>query len=383
MKKATKIAIIVGTGALLLGIIVLVRYLYSEIDRLKVGEPLAPIEDSRSTSTPATATSTKPQDTDQPAKLTRQTCEAAGGRWNPCGSLCRAEPPGTMCAEVCVEYCECGDEQDYTCPQGYSCVDLVPSPDDPAAVGVCKPSAGASNKQSFTSPDDWTSFVLPEGTNLTNPFTFHGTTTAFENTVNWRLEDENGITVSEGYANVMSPDIGEPGPFHVTAFFDLVPATKTGKLHVFEVSARDGSEVHKATAEVSLPQESATVKIYFGNSEKNEEGKECESVYPVERMVVAGDNVAIAVHELLKGPNPLEKKSGYFSSLPQDVSDPQINNKEDGIQLDFDEDLQYQVGGSCRVTHIDRQIAKTALEVSGQDNVIISINGRTDNILQP
>lgn len=383
MKNSVKIAIISGAGVALLGVIVLARYLYSEIDRLKMGEPIAPVEDARPAKTPDTATSTQPGDTSQDVELTKQLCADSGGRWNACGSLCRTEPPGTMCAEVCVEYCECGDEEGYTCPNGYTCTDLVPSSDAPNAVGVCKKIESAANAKEFTSPDDWTSFILPNGTKLTNPVNFYGTTTAFENTVNWRLEDKNGVTVSEGYANVMSTDIGQPGPFQVTAFLDMVPATKSGKLHVFEVSARDGSEVHKATASVNFPNETQTVKLYFGNSEKTPKGQECESVHPVERMAVNGDSLAVTVHELLKGPSKLEEKTSYYTSLPENIPDPEIIINEDKIQLDFTEALQDRVGGSCRVNHIYRQLTKTVKQVSGKEDIVISIDGQTQDILQP
>lgn len=382
MKQVTKIAIILSAAALLLVIIVLARYLYTEINRLKVGEPYIPQNEQVSTSTPDAPTTTRPA-LGQAPELTQELCESAGGRWNACGSPCRAEPPGTVCAEVCVEYCECGGEQGFTCPSQYSCTDLVPSASDPAAVGICKKSESASNKNEFISPDDWTSFVLANGTDLSNPFTFYGTSTAFENNINWRLEDTNGVQISSGYANVNSPDIGEPGPFSVTAFFDIIPATKTGKLYVFETSARDGSEIHKAEAEVTFPEQTQTVKIYFGNSEKTPEGQECESVYPVERMVVSGNSTAIAIHEVLKGPSLLEEKANYYTSLPANIPDPEIIINEDSIRLDFSNALEYQVAGSCRVNHIYTQLTQTAKNATNTENIVISIDGRIDDILQP
>ncbi len=382
MKQATKIAVILAAAALLLVIIVLARYLYSEINRLKVGEPYIPQNDQVATSTFDSPTSTRPAPGEVP-ELTQELCESAGGRWNACGSPCRAEPPGTICAEVCVEYCECGDEQGYSCPMGYTCVDKVESSDTSASVGICKKSQHSPRQNEFISPDDWTSFVLPEGTKLENPFIFYGTTTAFENNINWRLEDQNGITISERYATVASPDIGQPGPFNVTAFFDMIPATQNGKLHVFEVSARDGSEIHKATAEVSFTDETQKVTVYFGNSEKTPEGQECETVYPVERMVVSGDETAIAVHELLKGPSLLEQKSNYYSSLPENVPDPTVSQENGSIQLDFTGALEYQVGGSCRVSHIYKQLLETVNNSVNDEEIIISIDGRIDDILQP
>jgi hypothetical protein len=309
MKQSVKIALWVLAAIALFGAIVLGRYLFSEIERLKVGEPIVPAEEIV-----ATSTIMDDESTTSTSDLTEAT-----------------------------------------------------------STGITE----------YKSPEDWTVFVLPEGTELTNPFTFYGTTTAFENTINWRLSDENGVQISEGYANVYSPDIGIPGPFEVKTFFDMVPATKIGTLEVFEISARDGSEVHKASAKVTFPEETQVVTVYFGNVTKTPEGDECEAVYPIERMVVAGDKAEIAMYQLLKGPNLYEINSDYFSSLPENIPNPEIFYKKDGVHLDFSDALEYQVAGSCRIQSIYKQIEETIKEATNETEVTISINGRTEDILQP
>lgn len=62
--------------------------------------------------------------------LTENSCQAAGGTWNPCGSACRTDPDA-ICIELCIEYCEC--QSDSECPSGYTCGDVVED------VGVCRP----------------------------------------------------------------------------------------------------------------------------------------------------------------------------------------------------------------------------------------------------
>lgn len=305
MKESVKIAIVAAIAVGLFCLIVLGRYLYSEINRLKVGEPMV-VEETTSTSTDIQAPTSS-----------------------------------------------------------------VPIIATSAKEGVYK------------SDDDWTVFELRDGNELENPFIFYGTTTAFENNINWRLSDENGVTISEGFSYVNSPDIGIPGPFEVKAFFDLIPATQTGTLEVFEISARDGSEIHKASAKVSFTDKSQTIRLYFGNISKAPEGDECEAVYPVERMVVGGDDMEIAMHELLKGPSLLEENSEYYTSLPNNVPDPKVFYKKDSVHLEFTEALEYQVGGSCRVLAIRKQIEETAKDASGEEEITISIDGRTEDILQP
>ncbi|MCX6760220.1 MAG: GerMN domain-containing protein, partial [Candidatus Nealsonbacteria bacterium] len=57
---------------------------------------------------------------------------------------------------------------------------------------------------------------------------------------------------------------------------------------------------------------------------------------------------------------------------------------ENGIaKVDFDEQLENGVGGSCKVSAIRAQITQTLKQLSTVMSVIISINGRTEDILQP
>ena len=52
-------------------------------------------------------------------------------------------------------------------------------------------------------------------------------------------------------------------------------------------------------------------------------------------------------------------------------------------KIDFDSNLEKNVGGSCRVAAIRNQITQTLLQFKTVQSVIISIDGRTEDILQP
>ncbi|MFH1582463.1 MAG: GerMN domain-containing protein, partial [bacterium] len=52
-------------------------------------------------------------------------------------------------------------------------------------------------------------------------------------------------------------------------------------------------------------------------------------------------------------------------------------------RADFNEQLEYQAGGSCRVGAIRAQITETLKQFPTVNEVIISINGRIEDILQP
>lgn len=327
-------------------------------------------------------------------EITAASCYQAGGSWNECGSLCRGKSADTVCAQVCVPQCECvvGGNK---CPDGYACLSDVTS-----GEGVCRVGSAADSlrpgivdfPRELRSADGVTT-VAVEGMGSTgvyapylfNPFKFSGTTVAFENVVSWNVVQSDGKIVASGTAYVNSPDMGQPGGFSVKAFWDTIPTTVTGTLNVFEASAKDGSPIHAVAVPVELPTEKRKVYVYWGNSKKNPNADDCSLVYPVAHDVAGfrikdTSAVEVALHELLRGPTKWEKSQGYYTSLPTGVADSTLT----ASGLEFSEDLQQGVGGSCRVAAIRAQINETYKRNTGtEENPIISIDGRTEDILQP
>ncbi|OGZ84384.1 MAG: hypothetical protein A2599_03320 [Candidatus Staskawiczbacteria bacterium RIFOXYD1_FULL_39_28] len=126
-----------------------------------------------------------------------------------------------------------------------------------------------------------------------------------------------------------------------------------------------------------------TVKAYFNNSELDSEYS-CNKVFPVERQVAKTPAIArTALEELLKGPVNLEKDAGFFTSINTGVKIQKLTIENETAKVDFDEQLQFQVGGSCKVSAIRAQITETLKQFPIVKNVIISIDGRTEDILQP
>ena len=141
----------------------------------------------------------------------------------------------------------------------------------------------------------------------------------------------------------------------------------------------------KEKPEGEMPEEETmVVKVYFSNSQKDPQALHCEEVYPVERYIPK--TVAViraALEELLKGPNDIEIEQGCFTSINQGV-EVQSLAVEDGVaKIDLNTQLEYQVGGSCRVQAIRAQITETLKQFPEVQEVIISIDGRIEDILQP
>ena len=155
------------------------------------------------------------------------------------------------------------------------------------------------------------------------------------------------------------------------------------------------SRILNLEKETSVPQEAPTVtpeqpsrqtavKVFFGNSAMNPNAEDCSLVYPVFRNIAATETVGEAsLEELLKGPTEADKQQGYYTSLNSGVKLQSLTIENGVAKADFDPQLQYQVGGSCRVQAIRAEITQTLKQFPTVNEVFISVNGETELILQP
>ncbi|HEX3036086.1 MAG TPA: GerMN domain-containing protein [Thermodesulfobacteriota bacterium] len=135
-----------------------------------------------------------------------------------------------------------------------------------------------------------------------------------------------------------------------------------------------------------LPERKMTrVKVYFINKEVSADPQfDCTRVFPLEREIPKTESVARAtLQELLKGPSEEEREKGYMTTINPGVEIQKLTIENGTAKVDFDEQLGYRVGGSCRVSAIRAQIGETLKQFPSVQDVIISINGRTEDILQP
>ncbi len=130
-------------------------------------------------------------------------------------------------------------------------------------------------------------------------------------------------------------------------------------------------------------QEIQILKVFFNNS-KLDPQVSCNRVFPVEREVEKTQAPARkALEMLLLGPTKNEKQNGYFTTISPGVKIQSLAIEQGIAKVDFNETLEFQVGGSCRLAAIRAEITQTLEQFSTVNNVIISINGKTEDILQP
>ncbi len=124
-----------------------------------------------------------------------------------------------------------------------------------------------------------------------------------------------------------------------------------------------------------------TVKAFFGNSSK---GAECEKVVAVSRQIPKTAAIGrAAILELLEGPTAQETSAGYLSSINTGTALNTLTIVNGVARADFTEELDSGVAGSCRVSAIRSQIVETLKQFPTVKEVIISISGKSEDILQP
>lgn len=217
------------------------------------------------------------------------------------------------------------------------------------------------------------------------PLHVKGDARVFESALNFRLRDEDGTVLVEGMAMAKNPDANQYGSFDISSSYPRPQGVK-GTVEVFDYSAKDGSEIDKIAIPVRFAgdQPSMDVKAYFPNRKKNPDAEDCGKVYPVSRRIArAGEPARAALEELLSGPTREESDGGYFTSLNFGTKLLRLSVQGRIAQADFDDMLVNAVGGSCRVQTIRSEITQTLKQFSSIRSVVISVNGRTEDVLQP
>jgi spore germination protein GerM len=129
--------------------------------------------------------------------------------------------------------------------------------------------------------------------------------------------------------------------------------------------------------------ETTTVRAFFLNDTLDPEVT-CTEVFPVDREVPKTGAVGrAALDELLAGLTEAERTLGYSTALPDGVAVNRLAIEDGTAYADFDATLERGAGGSCRVAAIRWQIIETLKQFPTVHEVVISIDGNSEDILQP
>lgn len=233
-------------------------------------------------------------------------------------------------------------------------------------------------------------FSPKPGDNLQSPLVVEGKargTWFFEASFPIKITDESGNVLGSSFVQATSDWMTENYvPFRGEITFTSKAAGKG-----FLVLQKDNpSGLPQNDKEIKIPVnlpliETMKVKVFFNNNKMDPEVS-CNKVFPVEREIPKTESTGSAsLLELFKGPTEEEKNAGFFTSINDGVRlQTLMIGMDSGIaRADFNEQLQAGVGGSCKVSAIRAQITETLKQFSTIKSVEISINGRTEDILQP
>ena len=213
------------------------------------------------------------------------------------------------------------------------------------------------------------------------PLVITGEARVYENVFGYRLLNANGKKLLEGFGET---EIGTGlRPFSLSVNYPD-PETETGTLEVIEFSVATGLEESKTEIPVRFaPIESAMVSVYFNNTNKDPKSLSCDTTYPTKRRVAKSQMTEEAVRELLRGVTGEEATLGFMTALNPNVQLVSLVIQDGVARADFSGELQKGVAGSCRVAAIRSQIENTIKQFPGVKSVVISINGRSEDVLQP
>ncbi|MFH1968530.1 MAG: GerMN domain-containing protein [bacterium] len=232
-------------------------------------------------------------------------------------------------------------------------------------------------------------FSIKEGQEIESPLMVEG-----EAKGTWFFEASFPIKITDEQGNILGSSFVQAESDWMTEDFvgfkgQIAYASKAGG-NGFLVLAKDNpSGLAEYDKEIKipvvlLPTGYAKIKVYFNNSRLDIEAS-CNKVFPTEREILKIEAIgSAALWQLLAGPTETEKNDGFLTSINHGVKLQSLAIDENGTALaDFDGQLEAGVGGSCRVSAIRSQITETLKQFPTIKNVIISINGRTEDILQP
>lgn len=233
-------------------------------------------------------------------------------------------------------------------------------------------------------------FDFEAGQTISSPLSIKGEaqgTWYFEASFPVRITDGNGNEIGLSYATALSDWMTEEFVEFESTINFTTPTTETGFL-ILEKDNPSGLPEHYD--EIIIPirfqdsEEKISIKVFFSNSILNPDAIDCGDVFAINREIPKTQAVArAAILELLSGLTEEEKNEGFFTSINEGVEIQSLEIEDGTAKIDLSPKLDEGVGGSCRVTAIRAQIEETLKQFPTVENVIISINGETDLILQP
>ncbi|MCX6791279.1 MAG: GerMN domain-containing protein [Candidatus Gribaldobacteria bacterium] len=209
------------------------------------------------------------------------------------------------------------------------------------------------------------------------PFTIKGRSSTFEGNVLYTIKTKAGESLATGC--FMGGSMGM-APFEKTiTYLNEQPTSSNIILEVSDESAKDGS-LDTVSIPLKLTDTKFTaIKLYFTPQEA---GQDCQATKPLEVFVPKVSKIATLAMGLLLEGVPCGR-SDIVSSINYGTKVQSLTIVDGVAKVDFNSKIEEGVGGACKVTAIRSQITETLKQFFAVTQVIISVNGKIEGILQP
>ncbi len=128
--------------------------------------------------------------------------------------------------------------------------------------------------------------------------------------------------------------------------------------------------------------EEVVYSAYFGNSNKNPNAENCETVYPVEREISGENPQRELLLKLFQGPTSEEKEDGYYSFFSKETADIlkgfKVEDEIAYINLKDIRNIIPNISSSCGSQQFMAEIEQTLLQFPKVEEVYYAINGEPE-----
>lgn len=219
-------------------------------------------------------------------------------------------------------------------------------------------------------------------------FQLSGTARTFENNVAYRLTDlASKKVIAQGFTTATG-EMGTFSPYETTVQVNQVSGVQyptRALLEVYENSAKDGTEINKVQIPVRVgvgADEPNAVEVYFLNGRKGS-NNDCSKVFSLPRSIPQTKALAtVTMQKLLAGPTAAESAQGFSTQIPAGTTLNSVRVANGTATVDLSNQLS-TAAGACRVTAIRSQIERTLRQFSTVQRVAITVNGKSDGVLEP
>jgi hypothetical protein len=207
----------------------------------------------------------------------------------------------------------------------------------------------------------------------------------FEGQFPVRLIGKNGEVIAAAQAKALGDWTKEdPVPFRAILEFSAPTAVSATLVLAQDDPSGQGNGQEKKIPVTLGKATGMRTKVFFSNIQFDPDASDCGKVYEVERVIPKSQTVAhAALDGLLSGPTDPERSGGYSTNINSAVTVQNLSIAGGVAKVDFSSNIEDGVDGSCRIAAIRAQITETLEQFPTVKEVEISVDGKTDGVLQP